>query len=288
MSDWTVTDFSLDARYADLEAVVAAAGFDRFGLLGMSGGAPVAMAYAARHPERVTRLILYGANSGRRGRLDGDALAEEETFQSMIRVGWAKDDPLFRRVFTRIFIPAANEEQMRWFDDLQRMSTSPANAVASRLGRLATDVADELPSIAMPTLILHAIGDQTTSFSEAVVVAGRIPDARLVELDSANHILLEGEPAWSTFVDEVRDFLEPDRGPADAHRPPMIEAPSPRELDVIRLAAQGRTNAEIAADLGLSPRTVERHLSNLYAKMGVTGKAARAAAVAEAMRRGLA
>ena len=206
----------------------------------------------------------------------------------MIRVGWAKDDPLFRRVFTRIFIPAASEEQMRWFDDLQRMSTSPANAVASRLGRLDTDVADELPSIAMPTLILHALGDQTTSFSEAVEVAGRIPDARLVELDSANHILLEGEPAWSTFVAEVRDFLEPDRGPVDPHRPPMIEAPSPRELDVIRLAARGRTNAEIAADLGLSPRAVERHLSNLYAKMGVTGKAARAAAVAEAMRRGLA
>jgi DNA-binding NarL/FixJ family response regulator len=205
----------------------------------------------------------------------------------MIRVGWAKDDPLFRRVFTRIFIPAASEEQMRWFDDLQRMSTSPANAVASRLGRLATDVADELPSIAIPTLILHALGDQTTSFSEAVEVAGRIPDARLVELDSANHILLEGEPAWSTFVDEVRDFLEPDRRPVDPHRPAMIEVPSARELEVIRLAAQGRTNAEIAADLGLSPRTVERHLSNLYAKMGVTGKAARAAAVAEAMRRGL-
>ena len=206
----------------------------------------------------------------------------------MIRVGWAKDDPLFRRVFTRIFIPAANEEQMRWFDDLQRMSTSPANAVASRLGRLAHGRGRRaaIDRHADPYCTRSAI--RPRSFSEAVVLAGRIPDARLVELDSANHILLEGEPAWSTFVDEVRGFLEPDRGLFDPHRPPMIEAPSPRELDVIRLAAQGRTNAEIAADLGLSPRTVERHLSNLYAKMGGTGKAARAAAVAEAMRRGLA
>jgi DNA-binding CsgD family transcriptional regulator len=245
------------------------------------------MAYAARHPERVSRLILYGTDSGRAKHYESDALAEEETFRSMIRVGWAKEDPLFRRVFTRIFIPDASEDQMRWFDDLQRTSTSPANAVASRLGRQATDVADELPSIPVPTLILHATRDRATNFENAVEVAGRIPDARLVALDSANHILLDGEPAWSIFVDEVRAFLEPDRWSADA-RPAMIEALSPRELDVLRLAAEGRTNGEIAIDLGLSPRTVERHLSNAYAKIGVTGKAARAAAVAEVMRRGLA
>ena len=243
------------------------------------------MAYAARHPERVSRLILYGTSSGRPVRLEGDALAVEETFRSMIQVGWAREDPLFRRVFTRIFIPEASEEQMRWFDDLQRLSTSPENAVASRLGRQAVDVADELPSIAVPTLILQAVRDRATRFSDAVEVAGRIPDARLVELDSSNHILLEDEPAWKIFVDEVRAFLEPDRWAADAQRPAMVEALSPRELDVLRRAALGRTNDEIAVDLGLSPRTVERHLSNAYSKLGVAGKAARAAAVAEVLRR---
>ena len=288
MSDWAVTDFSLDARYADLEAIVRATGFERFALLGMSGGAPVAMAYAARHPERVTRLILYGAGSGRTRRFEGDALAEEETFRSMIRVGWARDDPLFRRVFTRIFIPDANETQMRWFDDLQRLSTSPENALASRAGRQSTDVAGELPSIAMPTLVLHALRDHTKRFGDAVEVAGRIPDARLVGLDSANHILLEHEPAWTVFVDEVRAFLEPDRWSIDARRPVLTEALSPRELDVLREVARGSTNDEIAIELGLSPRTVERHLSNAYTKLGVTGKAARAAAVAEVIRRGLA
>ena len=157
----------------------------------------------------------------------------------MIRVGWAKEDPLFRRVFTRIFIPDASEEQMRWFDELQRMSTSPENAVASRLGRQAVDMADELPRSAVPTLILQALGDQATTFDNAVEVAGRIPDARLVELDSANHILLDGEPAWPTFVEEVRAFLEPDRRADAGIAPTPVEPLSPRELDVLRLAARG-------------------------------------------------
>jgi pimeloyl-ACP methyl ester carboxylesterase/DNA-binding CsgD family transcriptional regulator len=288
MSDWNVTDFSLEARHGDLEALVDATGFERFALLGMSGGSSVAMAYAARHPERVTRMVLYGTVCGRPVELDGDRLAEEETFRAMIRVGWAKEDPLFRRVFTRIFIPEATEEQMRWFDDLQRMSTSPANAVASRLGRQAVDIVEELPGIAAPTLILQATGDRATTFENAVEVAGRIPDARLVELDSANHILLADEPAWATFVAEVRAFLEPDRWADDGHPAPAVEPLSPRELDVLRLAARGLGNDAIGTELGLSARTVERHLSNVYGKLGLAGRSARAAAVAEVLRRGLA
>lgn len=288
MSDWDVTDFSLEARYGDLEALVEATGFEHFALLGMSGGSSVAMAYAARHPERVTRLILYGTVCGRPVTFDDDALDEEETFRSMIRVGWAKEDPLFRRVFTRIFIPDASEEQMRWFDALQRMATSPENAVASRLGRQAVDITDELPRIIAPTLILQALGDHATTFDNAVEVAGRIPDARLVELDSANHILLADEAAWATFVAQVRDFLEPDRWADDGHRIEPVEPLSPRELDVLRLASRGMDNEAIAAELGLSRRTVERHCSNAYSKLGVGGKSARAAAVAEVMRRGLA
>ena len=124
LSDWTVDDFSLPARLADLEAVVAAAGIERFALLGMSGGSAVAMAYAIAHPERVSRLILYGTVCGEPVVFSPDELAEEETYRSMIRVGWAKEDPEFRRVFTMRFIPGATEEQLRWFDDLQRMSTS--------------------------------------------------------------------------------------------------------------------------------------------------------------------
>jgi DNA-binding NarL/FixJ family response regulator len=149
------------------------------------------------------------------------------------------------------------------------------------------DIVDEIPRIAAPTLILQSVDDHATTFDNAVQVAGLIPDARLVALDSANHILLADEPAWATAVAEMRTFMEPDRRAMDGARPRAKTEPlSPRELDVLREAARGMDNAAIAAELGLSPRTVERHLSNAYGKLGVTGRSARAAAVAEVLRRG--
>ena len=283
MSDWAVDDFSLAARLSDLETVVDAAGLDRFALMGMSGGSAVAMAYAIAHPERITRMVLYGTVCGIPSTFAGDAMAEEETYRSMIRVGWAKEDPVFRRVFTTKFIPGATEEQMRWFDDLQRMSTSPENAVASRIGRQEADIADDLPSISAPTLILQATGDRSTTFDNAVKVSGWIPGARLVALDSRNHILLADEPAWATFVDEFRTFIEPDRRRWAGSELPL-DALSVREREVLDLCADGRTNEEIAATLSLSPRTVERHLSNVYLKLGVSGPAARTAAVSRYLR----
>jgi pimeloyl-ACP methyl ester carboxylesterase/DNA-binding CsgD family transcriptional regulator len=286
MSDWTVEDFSLDARVGDLEGVIAALDLDRVALLGMSGGSEVAMAYAARQPEKVTRLILYGTGSGAPAEMDPEERAVEDTFRSMIRVGWAREDPLFRRVFTRMFIPNATEQQMQWFDALQRMSTSPENAVASRISRQAVDITDEIPRITAPTLVLQALGDRATPFSNAPGVAGRIPMARLVPLDSRNHILLADEPAWSVWLHEVGTFLEADRAELK-HSRVMIEHLSQREIEVLRSAAEGMTNQEIAESLGLSVRTVERHLSNAYGKLGVAGKAARAAAVADLLRQRL-
>ncbi len=289
MSDWTVGDFSLEARVDDLEAILAATGLERFALLGMSGGSAVAMAYAIAHPERVSRLILYGTVCGEPVSWSDDEWAEEQTYRSMISVGWATEDAEFRRVFTRRFIPDASEEQMRWFDDLQRMSTSPANAVASRIARQQVDIEADLPRITAPTIVLQAIGDRSTSFDNAVSVSSRIRGARLVPLQSRNHILLADEPAWRVFIDEVSAFLEPDReAHVEGSRDRAAAALSARELDVLRLAADGRTNDEIAMALTLSVRTVERHLSNIYAKLGLAGRAARAAAVAEYLRRRLA
>ncbi len=285
LSDWTVDDFSLGARLTDLEAIVAAAGLERFAVLGMSGGSAVALAYAIAHPDRVSRLILNGTVCGEPVVLAPEELVEEETYRKMIEVGWAKEDPAFRRVFTTRFIPDATEEQMRWFDDLQRMSTSPANAVASRIARQQVDLEDDLPRIAAPTIVLQSIGDRSTTFDNAVTVSSLIPGARLVPLQSRNHILLADEPAWGVFIDEVEAFLEPERRAHDRRAPlPSTEALSRREVEVLRLAADGRTNDEIAAALTLSVRTVERHLSNVYAKLGLSGSAARAAAVAEYFR----
>ena len=159
---------------------------------------------------------------------------------------------------------------MRWFDDLQRMSTSPANALASRIARQQVDLAGELPRITAPTLILQSQGDRSTTFDNAVEVSAAIQGSRLVALDSRNHILLADEPAWATFVTEVTDFLEPDRR-APGGAGPAFDALTPRELDVLERCAEGRTNEDIAESLTLSPRTVERHLSNIYGKLGPVG-----------------
>lgn len=287
LSDWSVTDFSLTARLRDLEAVVGALGYDRFSLLGMSGGAPVALAYAAAHPERVSRLILYGATA--LGQRDHSPEAEEAevAFHAMIRAGWARSDPLFRRVFTNIFIPGATEERLGWFDELQRMSTSTENAVLSRIARRQVDVRDRLSQIAAPTLVLHARDDRAIPFEAGRELAALIPGARLVPLESRNHILLADEPAWQVFMAEVRAFMTPvgsgetpgamQRGAAEFTQ---------REREVLYLAADGRTNAEIAEQLVLSVRTVERHLSNAYLKLGISGRSARTAAVASLLRGG--
>ena len=284
LSDWNVTDFSLEARLRDLEAVIDSLGFERFALMGMSGNSPVALAYAARNPERVTRLIMYGGWAGwpTAAEMDDDT---ELAFQALVRAGWARPDPLFRRVFTNIFIPDATEPQMRWYDDLQRMSTSTENMLAARHARRRTNVTDVLGEIRAPTLVLHARGDTAISFEHARTLAAAIPDARLTTLESRNHILLADEPAWGVFLREVAAFMEPDRvGASKPASDDDVASLSAREREVLHLAAEGLSNEEVAERLTLSVRTVERHLSNAYLKLGISGKAARTAAVARLLR----
>jgi pimeloyl-ACP methyl ester carboxylesterase/DNA-binding CsgD family transcriptional regulator len=287
LSDWDIADYSLDARVGDLEAVIDQLGYDRVALLGMSQGGPVAIAYAARHPERVSHLVLLGTQD--RGpltvRLPAERMIEFETLLNLIRIGWARENPIFRRVFTNLFIPAATEEQVRWFDDLQRMSTSTDNAVRMWVERAKVNVAPLLAQVRAPTLVFHALDDQGIPFGAGRRVARGIPGARFVPLESNNHILLRDEPAWRRFVDEVRDFLAHDATRIEGGLDYLRAGLSVRELEVIRLAAEGRTNLEIGDALGLSGRTVERHLSNAYDKLGVSGKAARAAAVARVLTR---
>jgi len=284
LSDWDVTDFSLDARVRDLETVIDSIGLERFALMGMSGNSPVALAYAARHPERVTRLVINGGWAGWPKDETSDSDTREIAFQAMVRAGWAKPDPLFRRVFTNIFIPGATEPQMVWFDDLQRMSTSTENMLAARQARRETNVMELAADISAPTLLLHARGDAAIAFDFAVDLARRIPGARLVPLESRNHILLRDEPAWPVFMREVAAFMEPDRSLA-AHGPDDdVATLSRREREVLHLAAEGLSNDEMAARMTLSVRTIERHLSNAYLKLGISGKAARTAAVARLLR----
>jgi pimeloyl-ACP methyl ester carboxylesterase/DNA-binding CsgD family transcriptional regulator len=284
LSDWNVSNFSLEARLADLETVIEAAGLERFAMMGMSGNSPVAVAYAAKHPERVTRLIMYGGWAGWPEAPHPSDEDKEAAFRAMVRAGWARPDPLFRRVFTNVFIPDATEPQMTWFDDLQRMSTSTDNMLAARQARRETSVTGLLSEIGVPTLALHARGDTAIDFEHARALAAQIPGARLTALESRNHILLADEPAWGVFLREVAAFMEPDRSPGANARDDDVATLSSREREVLHLAADGLSNDQVAERLSLSVRTVERHLSNAYLKLGISGKAARTAAVARLLR----
>lgn len=281
LSDWDVEDFGLEARIGDLEAVVDHAGLDRFALMAMAQGGPVAIEYSVRHPERVSRLLFYDSYAAGMRNPTPEDLELSDAFEQMIKVGWARPESEFRRVFTSLMIPGATEEQMRWLDDLQRVAVSATVAYASRQQRRKADATHLLGQLDVPTLVLHARGDRMNDFEEGRLLASEIPGARLVALESSNHILLEDEPAWPVFLDEVRAFLEPDRTEAaSASRPDLASVLSARELEVLRLAAEANDNDEIAEALTLSIRTVERHLSNIYTKLDLHGKSARTAAVA--------
>jgi pimeloyl-ACP methyl ester carboxylesterase/DNA-binding CsgD family transcriptional regulator len=284
LSDWDASDYSLGARVADLEAIADAAGLERFALLGMSQGGPVAISYATRHPARLTRLVLYGTYAVAISRDPEDAELEQ-TYLQMIKVGFARKDSTFRRVFTSLMIPGASEEQAGWLDELQAMATCTENAVASRVGRMQVDVADLVPEVALPALVLHARGDRMVDFARGRELAARIPGARLVMLDSDNHITLADEPAWPVFVDELAAFMVADRV-ADRRPDATLRSLTERELEVLRLIGRGNDNQQVAQRLTLSVRTVERHLTSIYTKLGVSGRSARAAAVARLLTHG--
>ena len=266
---------------ADLEAVVDAAGVDRFALLGISQGAALAIAYAVRHPDRVTHIVVYGGYARGRARRDLVQREEAEVLVEAIRVGWGRSNSAFRRLFTTLFLPDGTPEQMAWFDEIQRTSASPETAARIWEARGALDVTDLAARVRTPTLVAHARDDAVVSFEEGRLVAGLIPGARFLPLDGHNHILLADEPAWPRFLEATEAFL------ADEHAAPAAPAPraptwdlSGREEEILALVADGRSNEEIAARLVLSVRTVERHLSNIYAKVRLSGKAARASAAA--------
>ena len=209
LSDWKVEEFSLDAWVRDLEAVVDSANVDRFPLLGISQGGPIAVAYAARHPERVSQMILYGSYAAglKKRHLSEKSLDEAEVLLQLIKVGWGKEHAAFRQVFTSLFIPEATAEQANWFNELQRVSSTPENAVRMLNAFHELDVRELASELRVPTLVLHATGDLRIPFVEGRQLAALIPGARFVPLESKNHILLRTEPAWHRFLSEVRAFL---------------------------------------------------------------------------------
>lgn len=209
LSDRDTSSAGLDAWVGDLEAVVDALGLERFPLLGISQGGPVAIAYAVRHPARVTQLILYGtyARGWARQNAPQQELDERDAMLTLTRVGWGRDLPAYREPFTQTFIPGATDEQRDWFNELQRISCSPDGAVALQRAMGEMDVEDLLSRVTAPTLVLHARGDLRCSFVEGQWLAERIPHSRFVPLEGSNHLLLENEEAWPRFLHEVRAFM---------------------------------------------------------------------------------
>jgi len=273
MTDWNTADVSFERQLADLEAVVDAADCPTpFTMLGISQGAPQCIRYAVRHPHRVSKLVLYGGYAqgwARRG--DPDAAREYESITDLMRAGWGRNNPVFRQVFTSRFVPESTSEQLAWFNDLCLKTASAANAADIFQSRSEIDVVDLLPQVTVPTLVIHGREDAAVPISQGHLIAAGIPGAEFIELDSKNHILLEHEPAWARFKEEVLRFMDvPAQGEGED---PAFESLSLREREILALIAEGLGNAEIAERLSISEKTVRNHVSNVFDKLGVWTRA---------------
>lgn len=273
MTDWRLGELSVARWTEDLEAVVAAAqSKEPFALLGISQGGAACLGYAVRHPERVSHLLLYGAYA--RGWSHRGMPVGEREYNAVIeaaRVGWGKDIPAFRQVFTSRFIPGATAQQTEWFNELCRKSTTAELAADLLRARAGLDVVDLLEQVRTPTLVLHGRDDAVVPIAEGRLLASRIPGAEFVELDSRNHILLESEPAWPRFCAEVLEFMGLDG--AAAGEDPAFAALTVRERGILSLLTEGLSNADIAERLDLSEKTVRNHISNVFDKLGVWTRA---------------
>jgi len=208
LSDWDVEDISFEAFVRDLETIVDAVNLDRFDMFGISGGCGIAIAYAVRHPERLRRLVLYGGFArGSRKRESQRQIELVNAATTLMRHGWGQENPAFRQMFTSQFIPGGTAEQAQWFNDLQRMTTSPENAARTMEAIADTDVSNLLPLVQVPTLVLHCRDDARVPFEEGRKMAAGIPGARFVALEGRNHVILEGDPGWGRFLDEIKTFL---------------------------------------------------------------------------------
>lgn len=212
LSDWNAEDISFEAWVRDLEAVVDAAGLQQFPLFAMSQAGAVAVAYAARHPDKVSRLIVHGAYA--RGWLQRDLteeqIEEEKLMISLMRVGWGRENPAFRQVFAMQLFPDASAEHINALEEQMRLSVSPKNAVRLESEMHFIDVRDLAQQITVPTLVLHSRGDEAVPFEEGRLLASLIPRAQFVALESKNHLLTEQEAAWPKFVEAMRGFLAED------------------------------------------------------------------------------
>ena len=276
LSDWDVSNYSIDAWVQDLEAVVDALHLERFPLLGISQGASISIAYTIKHPERVSHLILYGGYA--RGRFNRDLTPEEmlqaQTMINAIQIGWGQKNPAFRQLFSTMLMPEGTEAQKEWLNELARISATPENAARMERSFYEIDVTHLAREVNVPALVFHSRNDAAVPFEEGRLMAALIPDARFVPLDSSNHILLAEEPAWARFLAEVHAFLGAVESEGTATDPRQIFPElTPRELEILTWMARGAGNETIADRLTVSPKTVRNYVSRIYEKLDVNSRA---------------
>lgn len=273
LSDRPDGDLAFEDEVAVLTALLDRVEADDVALLGVSYGGCLAAALAARQPERVRGLVLFGAYA------NGEEIAEadlREALVATVRAHWGAGS----RVLADVWLPGANARVRRQFAELQRAAASGAAAARALESVYAADVRNALGAVRAPTLVLHRRDDRAIPFALGRDLAARIPGARLEALAGDVH------PPWlgdgGAVVRAVEAFLRPSAAPgASATDDGLL---SDREREVLRLAADGLTNAEIAERLVLSPHTVHRHMANVRLKLG---QPSRGAAAAHALRNGL-
>lgn len=285
LSDRRAGSFTLDDWVSDLEAVVDDRGLRRFHLLGFCQGGPVAIAYAARHPERIDRLVLYDsyAFGALTPGVPSDQAKQASALAEMIEVGWGKRADAFRKLFSDLLIPDSSPEAKQWLAEFERRTVSAETA--SQLWRAfhKLDVRQLASQVQAPTLVFHVRGDEMVPFEAGRVLAASIPDARFVPLDGSNHILAEHEPGWGQFLSEVRAFLsDSNLGASNETVSVDLSEFTPREREILALIAQGLANQEIAKRLTVTPKTVRNHVSHIYSKLGVSTRAKAVVAAREA------
>jgi pimeloyl-ACP methyl ester carboxylesterase/DNA-binding CsgD family transcriptional regulator len=273
LSDRSAQDASLAAFIADMEAVIEASRLDRVAILGMGQGGAVAVSFAARHPDKVSHLVLTGAYV--RGALKRDPSPEvAETVQAMtnlVELGWGQENPAFRQLFSSHIFPLASLDQMHSLNELQRTSTSPQHAARLLAEWSAYDASAALAGVKCPTLVMHCRGDARVPIEEARFIAASIRDARFQALDTRNHLPLPQEPAFDQFIAAISGFLP--ASPARGEPAMPFRSLTPREREILALIAQGLSNTDIAEQIGLSGKTVRNNITSIFDKLGVASRA---------------
>ena len=291
LSDRVDSHLTFDRFVRDLEQVVDAAGLERFALLGISQGASVAIEYAVRHPERVSHIVLHGGFARGWARRKPESLRAGKAMMELVRLGWGAGTAAFRRMFAELLLPKASDDQVEWYSELQRLTTTPEIAARIIEASGEMEVTDRLALVRAPTMVLHPRRDALVPFDEGRRMAAGIPGATFVELDSENHVLVENEPAWERFKTVVGEFLgwpreTPRRRAADVTaRSEELDTLTSREREILDLVAGGNTNQQIGAQLFISEKTVRNHLTAIFDKIGVNS---RSQAIVYARDRGLA